>query len=117
MRPRTPTLDRGDNAGMDLSASVAYRALLLSLRLAWAGFAFGAAMMLPVLILRASGLVVLVQIGFVEAFAACGVAVVAFALSLPRVTGTVLDEPRTIGRRAGALVASAMADVLDPEWS
>lgn len=46
-------------------------------------------MMLRVLILRASGLLVLVQVGFVEAFAACGAAALAFALSLPRVTGTI----------------------------
>jgi len=106
-----------DNAAVPLEASLPYRTLLWSLRLAWAGFAFGAAMMLPVLILRASGVLVLVQIGFFEAFAACAVAALAFVAALPRVTGAILDEPRTLGRRAGALVASMLADLLDPEWS
>jgi hypothetical protein len=36
--------------------------------------------------------------------------------SLPRVTGALLDEPRTLGRRADAVVASVLADLLDPEW-
>lgn len=100
-----------------MEASLPYRTLLWSLRLAWAGVAFGTAMMLPVLVLRASGLLVLAQIGFFEAFAACGVAALAFAASLSRVTGAILDEPRTLGRRAGAVVASALADLLDPTWS
>lgn len=102
---------------MPLEVSLPYRMLLWSLRLAWAGIAFGAAMMLPVLVLRATGLLALVRIGFAEALGACAVAAPAFAMSLPRVTGAILDEPRTLGRRADALVASVLADLLDPEWS
>lgn len=102
---------------MPLEDSLPYRALLWSLRLAWAGIAFGAAMMLPVLIFRAEGFILFAEFGFVEGFAASGVAVPAFALSMSRVTGAILDEPRTLGRRADALLASVLGDLLDPEWS
>ncbi|MEP6649957.1 MAG: hypothetical protein ABJA74_08585 [Lapillicoccus sp.] len=57
------------------------------------------------------------QIGFFEAFAACAVAAPAFAVSLSRVTGNLLDEPRTLSRRADAVAAYVLADLLDPDWS
>lgn len=102
---------------MPLEVSLPYRALLWSLRLAWAGVVFGVVMMLAVLVLRADGVLVLVRIGFAEALGACVIAVPAFAMSLPKVTSAILDEPRTLGRRADAVVACVLADLLDPEWS
>jgi hypothetical protein len=111
-RPGASVSGLRDNGRVPLEASLSYRALLWSLRLARAGFAFGAAVILPVLILRATGLIVLVQIGFAEAFAACAAAALAFVASLPRATGALLDEPRTLGqscRRGGRVGARGPA--------
>ncbi|MGY1624905.1 hypothetical protein ACI789_22100 [Geodermatophilus sp. SYSU D00965] len=108
--------DDAEGVGAGLSA---YRLLLVAVRTAWVSCACGVGAMTAGLVLRSPGLVGVFRVALGVSFVAVGVAVLVFLgllASRARLDGIVPGTPPTsVRRRAEALVAVLLVDLLDPD--
>jgi threonine/homoserine/homoserine lactone efflux protein len=108
--------DDAPGAGSGLSA---YRLLLLAVRTAWLSCACGVGAMTAGLVLRSPGLVGVFRLALGASFVVIGIALLLFlgVLASPaRFAGVVPGSPpASVRRRAEALVAAVLVDLLDPD--
>ncbi|MGY1591871.1 hypothetical protein ACI79D_07835 [Geodermatophilus sp. SYSU D00708] len=105
-----------DAPGAGLSA---YRLLLVAVRTAWVSCALGVGAMTAGLVLRSPALVGVFRVALGASFVAVGVALLIFLgllASRARLNGVVPGSPpASVRRRAEALVAVLLVDLLDPD--
>ena len=101
-------------ASESIDSSRLYRALLWSLRIAWLACVAAVVVMLPALMVRAPQLVPVASAVFILCFTACGIAALIFVPLAASLNRYGVAEPGPFGKRADALVAAVLADLLDP---
>ncbi|MDP9416814.1 MAG: hypothetical protein M3P48_03055 [Actinomycetota bacterium] len=105
-----------DGGTQAVTKSRAYRWLIGSLRLAWLSCAAAVAAMVLALMLRSPELAAVFRLGLLVAATAVGCALLLFLLILGRRASYPTTGPLAARNRVEVLVASLLADLLDPAY-